>query len=297
MKTDNVCAKIIADSISPAGARLTTLEVTFHRYVLAELNTHRAFSRNSASSRARSVKKTIVEVRENPAIPPIFPQERKGMSGGETLQQDDYISALNEWLAAAADAVMYAERLAALDVHKSVVNRLLEPFMWHTAVITATEWDNFFSQRLALNEDGTPVADPAMYALALAMKERLDWSEPIKLTYGEWHLPYVTADDWAKVGDNSAKSIATLRKISVARCAGVSYLTQGLKFRDIDKDIALYERLRNANPPHWSPFEHVATPAAGRDAAGNHIQFFNLSGWASLRWSENAITSWKSSWK
>ena len=42
-------AKVLADSQSPAGYRLTTLEATFPRFVLAEFNTHRVFSRNSAS--------------------------------------------------------------------------------------------------------------------------------------------------------------------------------------------------------------------------------------------------------
>ena len=45
-------ARVLLDSVSPAGVRLTTLEVTFPRFVLAEFNTHRVFSRNSASSRA-----------------------------------------------------------------------------------------------------------------------------------------------------------------------------------------------------------------------------------------------------
>lgn len=43
-------AKVLADSISPCGVRLTTLKVTMPRIVLAEFNTRRMFSRNSASS-------------------------------------------------------------------------------------------------------------------------------------------------------------------------------------------------------------------------------------------------------
>lgn len=49
-------AKILADSLSPDGVRLTTFKVTFPRIVLAEFNTHRMFSRNSASSRAIPIK-------------------------------------------------------------------------------------------------------------------------------------------------------------------------------------------------------------------------------------------------
>jgi hypothetical protein len=43
-------AKIVADSIA-YGVRLTTLEVTMPRFILAEFNTHRVLSRNSASRR------------------------------------------------------------------------------------------------------------------------------------------------------------------------------------------------------------------------------------------------------
>ena len=39
-------ARVLLDSVSPAGVRLTTLEVTFPRFVLAEFNTHRVMSRN-----------------------------------------------------------------------------------------------------------------------------------------------------------------------------------------------------------------------------------------------------------
>ena len=40
-----IYAKVIADSVSPTGSRLTTVEAQFHRYILPEVNTHRAFSR------------------------------------------------------------------------------------------------------------------------------------------------------------------------------------------------------------------------------------------------------------
>ena len=43
---------------------LTTIEATIHRFVLAELNTHRLFSRNSASSRAVPVARQIERVLE-----------------------------------------------------------------------------------------------------------------------------------------------------------------------------------------------------------------------------------------
>ncbi len=51
--------KILKDSISSLKIRITTFEITFPRIVLAEFNTHRVFSRNSASSRAIPVEKML----------------------------------------------------------------------------------------------------------------------------------------------------------------------------------------------------------------------------------------------
>ena len=55
-------AKIVADSISPNKHRLTTLEVIMPRYILAEFNTHRILSKNSASSRAIPFSKMVQSV-------------------------------------------------------------------------------------------------------------------------------------------------------------------------------------------------------------------------------------------
>lgn len=276
-------AKIIADSLSPAGHRLTTMEVTFHRFILAELNTHRAFSRNSASSRARSTKKTIQEVRENPAYPITWTEECKGMSGRRELSDSLSYSAGSRWEYALGACVDSAEQLAELGVHKSLVNRILEPFMWHTAVITATDWDNFFQQRLALLEDGTPAAQPEMYELVRLMDEALYMSQPAKIDVGDWHIPYITDDDFTRVeAETTPFSVTRLCQISVARCAGVSYLTQGAEGRDHDKDVALFDRLRNAEPPHWSPFEHVATPLSGLPRHADQYAD-NFRGWQSYR--------------
>ena len=66
--------EVIADSV-PDGKlfqstpRLTTLAVTLPRIVLAELNTHRMFSRNSASSRAIPIQRMIDKVVQDPFIP------------------------------------------------------------------------------------------------------------------------------------------------------------------------------------------------------------------------------------
>lgn len=290
-----ISATVVADSVSPAGDRITTLELTFPRFILAELNTHRAFSRNSASSRARSARKVLEEVSSDPFVPVHWPSERVGMAGGEELTERDRLDAVNTWKQAADEAVEWAQALADAGVHKSIVNRVLEPYMWHTAVVTATEWDNFFSQRLALLEDGTPAAEPHFYDLARAMRTALDESKPVFRDVDNddaagWHLPYVF--DTERV--NMFRS--DLLRLSVARCAGVSYLNQDTG-RPHERDLALYERLATANPPHWSPFEHVAQPIALPGPGGSYVaseswhRRYNLVGWTSLRWFlENGVS-------
>lgn len=238
-------ARIIADSVSPAGHRLTTFEVVMHRFVLAEFNTHRVFSRNSASSRAIPFPKQVERVETSPAVPVIWPAEQKGMQGGDEIEETP--SAEYFWLKARDRAIDNAKNLADLGVHKSVVNRLLEPFMWHTVVVTATAWQNFFGLRC------NPMAQPEIRIAADFMAEEYRLSTPREVRSGEWHLPYIQDDE------RDDMPLETQIKVSAARCARVSYLTQN-GVRDFEQDVQLYDRLTSADPMHASPLEHVATP-------------------------------------
>lgn len=281
-------AKVISDSVayfpdrlgvlqdgSPAvyGKRLTTMEVVMNRFVLAEFNTHRMFSRNSASSRAIPVKKQIEKVRNDIAYPRGWPAEQKGMQGGDLLPEFESDCARDVWDVAARNAIASAEVLVNLGVHKSVTNRLLEPFMWHTAVVTSSEWENFFTQRCS------PLAQPELRATAEAMYTALLESTPTPLKVGEWHLPYTDSEDWkwAETRDIPSKAVHLLKMLSVARCARVSYLTQDGK-RDPGLDVDMYARLIEAAPPHASPLEHVATPVEEFEYG-----LGNFRGWRQLR--------------
>lgn len=262
-ETSGPSAKIIADSISEQGHRLTTMEVVMHRFILAEMNTHRVFSRNSASSRAIPVGKIMGRVETNPAYPVHWGKEQKGMQSGDSFTDTEIEVLREDWRNASVEALNTAELLHKSGLHKSLVNRLLEPFMWHTAIITATEWDNFFWQRC------DPAAQPEMKAVADRMQAAYFLSKPTLLVHGQWHLPYIKSRDNVDIidvineGDTARRipseleQMKTLKAVSTARCARVSYLTQD-GIRDIREDIKLYERLKGSG--HWSPFEHVATP-------------------------------------
>lgn len=269
-------AEVIRDSVSPRGDRLTTIEATMHRFVLAELNTHRVFSRNSASSRAIPFSKQVDRVMTEPAIPVSWPMEQRGMQGGDEI--DEPLYAEEVWLDARIAAVRHAQHLADLGVHKSVVNRMLEPFMWHTVIITATEWDGFWEQRCS------PLAQPEIRVAAEAMKAAYDASTPLELRYDDWHLPYIDPDTvsqaWERHEGDPEFCEADLKRISAARCARVSYLTHDGK-RDIQADLDLFDRLASARPMHASPFEHVATPCFKTPPPHDHLG--NFRGWDQFR--------------
>jgi thymidylate synthase ThyX len=254
-------ARVLLDSISPAGVRLTTMEVTFPRFVLSEFNTHRQFSRNSSSARAIPTSKMLERVENDPVIPVEWGRNKKGMSAEEELSHDEQALAQAQWLVARDAALDSVRELVKLQVHKQVVNRLLEPFLWHTVIVTATEWDNFFQLRLA------PNAQPEIRVAAQHMKRAYDESTPTVVGIGEWHLPLVQDDE-------RTLDIETQKQISAARCARVSYLTHA-GTRSIEADLELFTRLKTDR--HLSPFEHVATPSQDGDFHAN------FRGWVQMR--------------
>ena len=80
-------AKIVLDSVGPNGARLTTFELSYPRFVHAELMTHRMFSRNSASSRAIPTEKLLARIKEDPAMPVWWGKNQSGMQAREELER------------------------------------------------------------------------------------------------------------------------------------------------------------------------------------------------------------------
>lgn len=258
-------AKIICDSVSPSLVRLTTMQVTFPRIVLAEFNTHRMFSRNSASSRAIPVEKRIAAIEADPFIPEAFGKNQKGMQASEQLRDSESRIARLTWEIAMNNALQSARDLSNIGVHKQLANRLIEPFCWHTVIVTATEWDNFFGLRC--NKD----AQPEIRRVAEMMREAYDCSLPVKVESNGWHVPYMLDLDWLQ----RVMSPQEIARVSAARCARVSYLTHDGQ-RDVAADLQLADRLQSSG--HMSPFEHVAQPAPSGDAF-----FGNFRGWIQLR--------------
>lgn len=251
-----ISAKIVLDSESMYGHRLTTFELEYPRFIHAEVMTHRVFSRNAASSRAIPTKKFRKNVLSNTALPVYWGRAGKGMSAHGEVENKE--AALNWWMKVRDTIVSLHEEGEGLGLSKELVNRVIESHMNIRVILTATEFSNFFFLRRA------PDAQPEIRELANCMFNAYINSKPSRINFFEWHLPYITYEDKLEcqyLFNNSANKF--LKQISAARCARVSYLTHDGK-RDLDKDIELFDKLvggaSNGEPGHWSPLEHVATP-------------------------------------
>lgn len=298
-------ARVIADSITEDGHRLTTFEATCWRPVLAEQNTHRMMSRNSASSRAIPVGKQLERFDDELAVPLVWPKEQKGMQGGSDLEGDDLLDAQLLWFDLAdtvhdkVDAYVKEHPEAESRLHKSMLNRWLEVGLWQTQIISATSWDGYYWQRC--HKD----AEPHIRAMAEAIQAAHESSTPKLLQEGQWHLPYWAENGGHESDNNDAIEMAEgsawrmleiARQCSSARCARVSYLTQ-TGVRDLREDLTLYARLTSnrvgsEDPPHASPLEHVATPWAENvqhvtlpngNTLGPLPKLGNFVGWLQLR--------------
>ena len=266
--------EIKADSLHPDyhDNRITTVVATYPRVIHAEFLTHRVFSRNSASSRAIPAEKMIEAVEQNAFIPEEWGGNKPGMVAGEPVIDFIQDTCAREWRRARNEAVKYARRLAGMAIHKQWVNRLLEPFSWITTVITGNRWEGFFALR------DHPHAQPEMQRLARMLRDALAASKPRMLRHGEWHLPFVDADEAREW------SLERCKWVGAGRLARVSYLTHDGE-RDPAKDVALAERLAAERPIHASPFEHVATPRKPGGVANN------TPGWRQMRQDVEASVS------
>lgn len=298
-----ISAEIVADSINEFGNRITSYILTYPRFIHAELMTHRMFSRNSASSRAIPFKKMIQMLKEDPFIPIAWQKDHSGMQGAEYFTDEkDIIKLRTGWVNASYSAMGEAMWLndywgdKGSSVTKQLCNRLLEPFMWHTVLVTATEWNNFFELRCPkyrVSGKGNEIESTFLYkskkdaikdypgtfdepdlnwlqwsesgaeihiqALAEAMWDSMNESIPKKLKAGEWHIPF---------GDKIGK----IDHLSKEGNWHVNYVENQIKIAiarcarlsymtfegeiDYEKDIKLHDQLLASK--HMSPFEHCA---------------------------------------
>ena len=260
MKTarDLITARILADSVSPDGVRMTTFEIEYPRFILAELNTHRMLSKNSASSRAIPVKTMHEHMRQFPAQPVHWGKNQPGMQASVELADNDLADAKFMWQRAQQDAMHWASQMSErVGLHKQVANRITEPWMIMKTVISGTEWANFWWLRAHAD------AQPEIHELAVKMWDELNSSVPLLLQPGEWHLPYVKYHRLSSGEliylDATDTPITTeqARVISASCCAQVSYRKSDDSYAKAHK---IFRQLIESQPCHASPVEHQATP-------------------------------------
>lgn len=262
-----ITTRIIADSVSPDGHRITTGLWTYPRFIHSEVMTHRMLVKNSASSRAIPVSSMIEAVRENPATFEEYGAANKGMSAQDLMDSRAKRTFDYAW----DDARLYCIR-AASDVRdiaaKQMVNRMLEPWMHMTIIVTATDWHNFFALR------AHPAAQPEFQVLAYRWLDAYLKSTPRTLEAGQWHLPLVEPEELEHHG------IEVARKISVARCARVSY-TRHECIKDVADDEKLHDQLIASG--HMSPAEHQAQAAITWGLPPAQQYFGCFKGWRPYR--------------
>lgn len=218
-------SEIVAHSLSPQKGELISILATFPRIILAEVNTHRMLSKNTSSSRAIPFPKMLESVKTNPFIPIAWQEDHKGMQGTKYLDPGFAMQAKIEWLKARDYAVMMGEQMnSSTYVTKQLCNRLLEPFMWTTMLITGSRegWENFFRLRCPNYGEGFKSKKDYASDLAIGAEENywhswsiIDWlknntgqaeihimelaekiwdcvneSTPKELKPGEWHIPF-----------------------------------------------------------------------------------------------------------
>ena len=206
--------EILADSIGPQGNRLTTFKVTYPRIIHAEMCRHRILSRNTASSRAIPFDKMVKDVLENPFIPIAWQKDHKGMQGIEYHTGYYEVEGRNkQWLKARDCAVDYASILNESNTTKQLCNRLLEPFVWVTELISGTEWNSFFSLRLPQYSFGKNTENPRLWKSRKdAIKDFPDWEsrndffwQSINDSQAEIHIQKIAEMMWDEINSSKPK--------------------------------------------------------------------------------------------
>lgn len=252
-------AKIVADTINrEGGTRITTFVTKTPFFIDAEIEKHRAISTSSTSSRFmptnRFKKDTFIP--DEIEVPWIDVNKAREVD-------NDYAK---EFQASVRELRGYAEDLMMNyvgKIHKQHINRYLMPFCYQSKIWTATEWDNFFILRCPKEElspellekaavsygggvDGNLCCPEMRRVATLMMREYINSVPVIRRE----HIPLVDMDEILEL-----ETMGAAFKISVARCARVSYDNAGA-VKSNEEDLELYEKLKHNF--HMTPFEHQA---------------------------------------
>lgn len=295
MNKTKINAEIVAHSLSPQGDELISVLCTFPRIILSEINTHRMLSKNTSSSRAIPFKKMVEAVENDPFIPIAWQKEHTGMQGYEYFTDSVETEGCKKlWLEGRDKAIQVSLSLnngEFIGVTKQLCNRLLEPFMWTTMLITGSKegWDNFFNLRNPVYEIGlgkenvksrkewlekmqfSSALHPSMYPktdvewlqinrgqaeihmmmLSEKIYDVIQESVPIQLKPNEWHIPMISDLESLKLSTDDQI------KLSVGRAANTSYTVVGDE-KELTLEHAIKIHDKCVELVHSSVFEHCA---------------------------------------
>lgn len=266
-----ILAQILQHSINGAGVPITSWLLQYNKSVHAELMTHRVFSRNAMSSRAVPTRTSIALIKENPALPVKWGSHKPGMQSGDELEGDALVMAKSIDSTLRDLALHFAETADNIGLHKSIVNRWLDPWAHIQTVVTMTHPENWFALR------AHPAAEPIIQVLAYRMLNEYVHTTPNQLAPGEWHIPFMDAT-------TRHLSIENQLRIATARCCWVSYGKPNKEITDLEDAYKRHDECIRA--PHWSPLEHCAQALC----PGNNFKF------ETYPWSNFDINGAKSYW-
>lgn len=267
-----IIAKIIKDSVSEFGRRITTFELEYPRFIHSELMTHRAFSRNAASSRAIPISVMLRLVWKTPATPIHWGKYQTGMTAKDELKGWRLWLAKKLWTVSGKVACGFAWLMWKVGLAKQVVNRIVEPWSHIKVIVTSTDYANWFHLRRH------EAAQPEIHELADRMWEGMLLSVPTRLCSGDWHLPYVDrspGNDGLYTSGGTTVNLDKAKKLSASLCAQVSYRKAD---ESVETALRVYDRLVTNEPVHASPFEHQAMALRNPDEMSG-----NFRGWLQHR--------------
>jgi len=249
---NDITAEVILASRSYHSPPLYTLKLFMPRMVLTHLLTHRWFSRNTQSNRA------VPSDAPRKLYMPKFKTNQAGMVPGEYLDPASQNIARNKWKSAWLDAHTSATVLNSLKVAKQWKNRLTEPFEMVEVLVSSTNWENFYAQRISgeAQDEIRVVAEKIKEAITKTNQEG-----EVQLLYeNQWHLPFVEFDPEKNIYSLEGKEYCLWDALLISQS-----LTAQISFRKADasleKAYAVHDKLILPNGSfHGSVFEHQATP-------------------------------------
>ena len=292
MSKDQIKASIIQHT-SSNGVELVTMRVEFPRFILAQINTHRTFSRNYQSSRAMPILKQMVQISEDPFMPVKYGTAKKGMVAGGELTGLKLSLAKGLIYGLSRVSLLAVLGMQKLGLSKEIANRYLEPWMTTVGLITATKdcWEAFFDLRC--ESDAQPEIQDLSNKIRLCIEGSLPWI----LSVGEWHIPYCEYQRTAPLNNLQYSFIDGLYcsrmeegraiRTGTAAAAQISYRTLELSGEKTDRVYSMLKLPEKGvykdTAPHFSAAEHCARAAIGdnTDLSGNlntgkYIQYRKL---------------------